>query len=73
MVRLYIKRFLILIGWRIIKPYKGSRARMFFFFFFLDTSRPRQNDRHFADDTFKRIFMNDKVRISIKISLKLVP
>ena len=34
--------------------------------------RPRQNGRHFADDTFKHIFMNENVRISIKISLKFV-
>ena len=34
--------------------------------------RRRQNDRHFADDTFKRIFLIENVRISIKISLKFV-
>ena len=28
---------------------------------------------HFADDTFKRIFINENVRISIDISLKFVP
>ena len=39
----------------------------------LNTLRPRQNGRHFADDTFKRIFLKEKVRISIKISLKFVP
>ena len=37
------------------------------------TLRPRQNDRHFANVTFKRLFLNEIVRISIKISLKLVP
>ena len=31
-----------------------------------NTIRPRQNGRHFADDTSKRIFMNKNVRISIK-------
>ena len=35
--------------------------------------RPGQNGRRFADDTFKRIFVNKTVRISIKISLKFVP
>ena len=35
-------------------------------------ARPRQNSRHFADDTFIRIFLNENVRISIKISLKFV-
>ena len=36
-------------------------------------SRPRQNGRHFADDIFKRIFLNENVLIPIKISLKCVP
>ena len=39
----------------------------------LNTLRPRQNGRRFTDDTFKRIFLNENVRISIKISLKFVP
>ena len=39
----------------------------------VNTLRPRQHGRHFADDTFKRIFLNENVRISIKISLKFVP
>ena len=34
---------------------------------------PRQNDRHFSDDIFKRIFVIGNVRISLKISLKFVP
>ena len=37
------------------------------------TLRPRQNGRHFADDTFKYIFLNEYVIISAKISLKFVP
>ena len=39
----------------------------------INTLRPRQNGRCFADDTFKRIFFSENVRISIKISLKFVP
>ena len=39
----------------------------------VNTLRPRQNGRRFADDTFKRIFLNDNVRISIKISPTFVP
>ena len=39
----------------------------------LNTLRPRQNVHRFADDTFKHIFLNENVRISIKISLKFVP
>ena len=38
----------------------------------LNTLRPRQDVRRFADDTFKSIFLNKNVRISIKISLKFV-
>ena len=38
-----------------------------------NTLRPRQNGRHFPDDTFKRIFLDENIRISIKISLKFVP
>ena len=39
----------------------------------INTLRPRQNGHRFADDTFKRIFLNENVRLSIKISLKFVP
>ena len=35
--------------------------------------KPWQNGSHFADDTFKCIFFNENVRISIGISLKFVP
>ena len=38
-----------------------------------NTLRPRQNGRHFIDDIFKCIFLNENVWISIKISLKFVP
>ena len=37
------------------------------------TLRPRQNGRHFPDDMFKCIFLNENTSISIKISLKFVP
>ena len=39
----------------------------------INTLRPRQNGRHFADDIFKRIFLNENVWIPNRISLKLVP
>ena len=39
----------------------------------VNTLRPRQNGRHFADDTFRGIFLKENVKISIKISLKFVP
>ena len=38
-----------------------------------NTLGPRQNERHFADDIFKCIFLNENVWIPIKMSLKFVP
>ena len=38
-----------------------------------NTLRPRQNEQHFADDILKRIFFNENVWISIKVSLIFVP
>ena len=39
----------------------------------INTLRPRQNGRHFADDTFRHIFLNGNVTILIRISMKFVP
>ena len=39
----------------------------------LNTLRPRQNGRHFPDNIFKWIFLNENIWISINISLKFVP
>ena len=39
----------------------------------INSLRPRQNGRLFADDTFKRIFLNENIRISTENSLKFVP
>ena len=39
----------------------------------VNTMGSRPNGRHFADDTFKRIFINENITISINISLKFVP
>ena len=39
----------------------------------IDTLRPKQNGRHFADNIFKCIFLNGNVWILIEISLKFVP
>ena len=38
-----------------------------------NTLRPKQNGRHFADDVFKYIFLNENMWIPVKISLKYVP
>ena len=39
----------------------------------VDTLRPRKKYRHFADDIFKRIFLNENLWIFIQISPKFVP
>ena len=39
----------------------------------INTLRPRQNGRHFADDFFKCIFLYENVWFSINISLKFFP
>ena len=41
-------------------------------FFFNNTLGSRQNGRHFADDIFKYIFLNENFQISIKISQSLL-
>ena len=38
-----------------------------------NSAPPGQNVRHFADDIFKCIFVNEKFCILIKISLKFIP
>ena len=39
----------------------------------VNTLRPRQSGRIFADDIFKCIFLNENIWISIDISLKFIP
>ena len=38
-----------------------------------NTLRPRQNGRHFRDDSFKWIFLHENALISIEVSLKFGP
>ena len=40
---------------------------------YINILRPRQNGRHFPDNIFKCIFLNENVWISLKISLKFIP
>ena len=40
---------------------------------YINTLRPRQNGRHFANDPFKCILLNDNVSIPNKISWRFVP
>ena len=53
-----------LLHWRIRVPLNELR---------FNTLRSRQNGRHFADDAFKRIFLYENVKISIKMSPTFVP
>ena len=39
----------------------------------VNTLRPRRNGRHFADDIFKGILLNENIWIPIKMSLTFVP
>ena len=39
----------------------------------VNTLRPRQNGRHFANDIFKWIFVNEDIWISMNISLEFIP
>ena len=39
----------------------------------VNTLRQRQNARHFSDDIFKWIFLNENAWVSNKISLKFAP
>ena len=41
--------------------------------FYINTLRPRKNGRHFPDNIFKWIFLNENVWISIEISLTFAP
>ena len=54
-------------------PWMMHTVRDLLGFVVVNTLSPKQNGRHFVDDTFKCIFLNKNVRILIKISLKFVP
>ena len=55
-------------GWTYLSVPEIQRLRRL-----ISTLRPGQNGRHFADDIFLCIFLNENIWISIKISLKFVP
>ena len=50
-----------------------SRSALTMILLIFNSLRPRQNGRLFADETFKRIFLNENIRLSTKNSLKFVP
>ena len=51
----------------------STRGRVDKYIYNIITFRPTQNCRHFADDIFKYIFLNENMCISLRISLKFVP
>ena len=76
-VTLFCQNFCYWLHWKLskwqvsVQPMRNISIKIMTFLF--NSSPPGQNGRHFADDTFKCIFFNENVRISIKISLKFVP
>ena len=50
-----------------------TQIGVFLFCTIFNSLRPRRNRRHFADDIFKCIFLNENVWIPIEFSLKFVP
>ena len=71
--------FLSSIVYIAINPSQPNRSQTPFWLWLLkkwshiNTFRPRQDGRHFPDDIFKCIFLNENVSISIRISLEFVP
>ena len=51
----------------------GLITQATYHFIQISTHLPGQNGRHFTDDIFSCIFVNEKFCILIKISLKFVP
>ena len=58
----------LLMSWLLVSPGHRQQGTVF-----LNTLRPRQNGRQFADDVFKCNLLKENVWIPIKISLKFVP
>ena len=64
------------LDWSLVDTNKACHAGSHYWDYYLhilNTLRPRQNGRHFADNTFKYIFLNENVIISAKISLTFGP
>ena len=59
--------------WNHGRWYYSPAMRTLWWVSVVNTLRPRQNGRHFPDDIFKWIFLNENVWISMNISLKCVP
>ena len=70
---------LVLVSWAVIGTMLGKHNRrtigiiLLLILFYLTHLPPGQDGRHFTDDIFSFIFVNEKSCILIKISLKSVP
>ena len=53
--------------------YRVATRNLDWMYILINSSFPGQNGRRFADDMFKRIFLNEKVRCLTKMSLKFGP
>ena len=53
--------------------YRGRNSFQLVTYNIVNSSPPGQNGRHFADDLFRCIFVNEHFRILNKITLKFVP
>ena len=62
--------YLIRLWWITSQSWSKNMISMLFT---VNTLRPRQNGRRFADDVFKCVFLSENVWILITISLKFVP
>ena len=51
----------------------SDKEHQYTFAYRFNTLRPRQNGRHFTDNSFKCIFVNENATIAVKISLTFVP
>ena len=54
-----------------LRTYKCCQVWGMWYMF--NTLRPRQDGRHFSEDTFNRSFLNENIIISSEISLNFVP
>ena len=69
-----IPQYLLMYGFSWIWPFNSLKLiRAPQLDILLSILRPRQKRHHFADDIFKRNFLNENVWIPIKSSLKFVP
>ena len=60
------------LSWHMVFEILPHRSKKKYLYYNINSSAPGQNGHHYSDDIFKCIFLNDNVRILIKISLNFV-